>query len=201
MCKPFEGRDVHGMICGRGGAETPDPRPNRNDREGIEMAIEKLQQNFFERHADKMVVGGADECWHWTAAKNGKGYGSVGARGKVRLAHREAYEAIHGENSANGLVVRHRCDVPACVNPAHLELGTVADNNRDMVERGRHGRTAPKGVAHSMAKLTETDVRAIRAEYVRGGSTHNQLGLARRFGVARTVIGRIVNRELWAHIA
>lgn len=162
------------------------------------MASDKLSQNFFERHADKIEYGAPSGCWLWTASTRGKGYGTVWVRGKKRYAHREAYEAVHGAGSANGLIVRHRCDTPLCVNPAHLVIGTVADNNRDMAERGRQ--VTPKGTAHGRAKLTDDDVRAIRAEYVRGSSMHGLRGLARKYGVHRSVIGRIVNRKLWVHM-
>jgi hypothetical protein len=163
------------------------------------MAIDKLAQNFFERHRGKIAFADPNECWPWTAGKGSKGYGRVRARGKARQAHREAYEAEHGPGSATGLVVRHRCDVRACVNPAHLEIGTVADNNRDMMERGRAARQ--KGAANGRSKLTEADARAIRAAYVRGCREHGQYALARRYGVGQTVVGKIVRHKLWGHVS
>lgn len=162
------------------------------------MATEKLTQNFFERHGGKIEFGSPSGCWLWSAAMDGAGYGSVGARGKVRSAHREAFEAEHGENSAVGLVVRHRCDTPLCVNPSHLELGTVADNNRDRDERGRH--VALKGENHGLSKLTKADVLSIRAEYVHGSREFGQCALARRFGVAQSLISQTVHRKTWKHI-
>ena len=153
--------------------------------------------DFFERHRDKIAFAGPDQCWLWTASSRGKGYGQVKARKKTRYPHREAYEAINGEGSADGLVVRHRCDVPLCVNPSHLELGTLADNNRDRDERGRQA----NGESNGRAKLTESDVRTIRASYVRGRSDHNLTALGRRFGVTAKLVSFIVNRQRWGHVA
>lgn len=155
--------------------------------------------SIFDRHRDKIAFAGPDDCWLWSAGVNADGYGSVRAGGAMRRAHRLAYEAVHGEGSAVGLVVRHRCDVPACVNPAHLEIGTPADNVRDRDERGR--RIAPKGEANGRSRLVEADVVAIRSLYVRGCRDLGQPGLARRFGVSQPVIGEIVRRESWGHVA
>jgi len=161
------------------------------------MAAHKLPDTgFFEKHAGKIEYGAPSGCWLWSARIDRYGYGKVRARGTSRLAHREAYEAIHGPGSANGLAVRHKCDVRACVNPDHLLLGTNADNSRDMVERDRQA----KGVANGNAKLTEDDVMTIRAEYVRRSSTHGLVALARRFGVHHTLIGFIVRRVSWTHL-
>lgn len=154
---------------------------------------------FFDRHYDRIEVGAPTGCWLWNGEASRKGYGKVMARGKKRLTHREAYEATHGEGSAEGLVVRHRCDTPACVNPSHLEIGTIADNNRDMIERGRHRYVAHKGEANGSAKLTEADVQAIRATYVPYSDAHNQYVLAAAFGVDRSTIGQIIRRKIWVH--
>lgn len=161
------------------------------------MADTTLAEGFFQRHRAKIKFAGPDECWLWTAYKDGWGYGTVKARGKKRKAHREAYEAEHGVGSADGVMVRHRCDTPACVNPDHLEVGTHAENMRDMDERGRR----VIGEAHGCAKLTEDEVRTIRTIHVPRHRDLGQKALARRFGVAPTQISKIVNRERWAHVA
>lgn len=75
-------------------------------------------------------------CWIWIPPMSKRGYGQLKADGKVWRVHRLSYELYVGA-IPNGLVVRHRCDTPSCVNPDHLILGTQADNMRDMAERGR----------------------------------------------------------------
>ena len=165
-------------------------------KELIEMAKPKIAQNFFDCHSGKIAFAGPDQCWLWTAYRNHKGYGTAWLDGKMQMAHRAAYEATHGEGSIADLIVRHRCDVPACVNPAHLEIGTHADNVRDRDERGRHH--CGRGETHGAAKLTEAEVRTIRTLYVRGHGELGQTGLARRFGVSHALIGFILRRERWA---
>ena len=84
-----------------------------------------------------------DNCWLWRAAKTEKGYGVFAIKGKTHKAHRVAYEALVGPIPA-GLCLLHACDTPACVNPAHLFLGTAADNTADMVAKGRARGGKPK---------------------------------------------------------
>lgn len=82
-------------------------------------------------------VARGDGCWLWCGERNSSGYGRAYVLGnEKRLAHRCAYAIEHGEVPA-GMVVMHTCDNPACVNPAHLQLGTVADNIQDKMAKGR----------------------------------------------------------------
>lgn len=89
---------------------------------------------------------GPDACWIWTASRTAFGYGRILVSPKyVTHAQRVAYELCIGPIPA-GLIVRHKCDNPPCCNPAHLELGTNADNSRDMVARGRAATGSRNGV-------------------------------------------------------
>lgn len=80
-------------------------------------------------------------CWIWRGARNEFGYGTISLRRRAKGAesqrvHRLMWE-MHNGPIPDGLVVRHRCDNPPCVNPDHLEVGTHEQNMQDMAERGR----------------------------------------------------------------
>lgn len=141
-------------------------------------------------------VAKSDDCWIWQASLHKDGYGQLYFHGKFWLAHRFSYTILVGE-IPEGMCVCHNCpggDNPACVNPAHLFLGTHTDNMRDMEAKKRS--LHYKGSSHGRSKLTEQDVIQIRKSH----PEFNQNQLARMYGVTGTNIGAILKRETWTHI-
>lgn len=76
------------------------------------------------------------KCWLWRGATDTKGYGCLGYTGTTTRANRLAWLCFFGE-IPSGLLVCHHCDNPRCCNPFHLFLGTVSDNAKDSVAKGR----------------------------------------------------------------
>ena len=138
---------------------------------------------LIERLWVKVDVRGPDECWPWTASAPG-GYGQLAIKGgSPRRATRLIYELTTGECP---MVVRHACDNPICCNPAHLLGGTHADNNRDMVERGRQTK-----------RLTEEAVIESRRRSRAGEAA---VVLAKEFGVAPSTIAMATSGTTWRHL-
>lgn len=136
------------------------------------------------------------ECWTWTAAIDQKGYGCFMRRGVPTRAHRVAYELTHGPIPP-GLLALHRCDNPPCCNPAHLFLGTHADNVRDMDRKGRRRNTPHHGGHNGMARLTASTVRLIRHERAQGATLSL---LAKRFNVTMSTVSKVALGRSWKHV-
>ncbi|WP_398480889.1 HNH endonuclease, partial [Tardiphaga sp.] len=143
-------------------------------------------------------------CWLWLAAATtgrksvGVGYGVFNSgrkngRSVSVYAHRAAYEAIHGQGTTHGLVVRHSCDMPLCVNPAHLSTGTIKDNADDMVRRGR----SLRGARSPHTRLSEAQVAEIRG--LAGRVRQRDIG--RRFGLTQSAVSRLTRGNRWRHSA
>lgn len=132
-------------------------------------------------------------CWLWTGAINpDSGYGQIGISGRYAYtrpvnAHRIAWELTHG-SIPEGQWVLHHCDVPACVNPDHLFLGTHRDNMQDAARKHRLSVPRP-----SRRKLLEPQRVEIRRRYVAGEANMPQL--AREYNVTKGYIWQIVHRR------
>lgn len=144
------------------------------------------------RLAEHTHVNHATGCHLWLGYRVADGYGHLKVNGIARRVHRIAWEIENGP-IPKGLSVCHKCDVPNCINPRHLFVGTTADNYADMVAKGR--RRVPFGKEHWSARLSEEAVRSIRSD------RRTQQQIADEFGVSRSLVGLIKSGARWAHVA
>jgi len=147
-----------------------------------------------ERFEEKYIPEPNSGCWLWAAAYQLNGYGQFRFNGLHQMAHRVSWQLFRG-NIPAGMHVLHDCDTPACVNPDHLFLGTHADNMADMKDKRRHPGGGVRGSRHPDAKLTESDVVAIRNTV--GLSTYK---LGAIYGVDHSTIWEILKRKKWRHV-
>lgn len=162
------------------------------------MRSKQPEREYFEERCSPEPNSG---CWLWTGPVDKNGYGDITAKHirieapgwkyarKRKKAHRVSWEIHHGP-IPHGFKVLHRCDVPGCVNPEHLFLGTPKDNTADMVAKRRHYH----GDRCASSRLTEEQVLAIR------GSSETQRELAKRYGVHFGTINDIVRHRTWKHL-
>lgn len=136
-------------------------------------------------------------CREWSGNMSGFGYGRFWDGANDVSAHRFSY-ILHYSAIPDGLWVLHKCDNPICTNPEHLFAGTRQDNVDDMIAKNRHRQGhCPAGESNPSAKLTESDVLAIRAMAQAG--TRRKL-IAEQFGVSLPLIEKIISRSVWKHI-
>lgn len=115
-------------------------------------------------------------CKLWQGALSTKGYGVTTRHNKYTLVHRQTYEDAHGPIPP-GLVVRHKCDVRACWEIEHLELGTYQQNTQDMLDRGRarggRPRSIPDETNMAILKLLSEGATQMAAAKAMGVSSHH----------------------------
>jgi len=136
-------------------------------------------------------------CIVWSGAKDRDGYGVTSRNGKWTRAHRAAWSDVHGP-IPEGLLVMHECDNPPCINVEHLKLGTILDNNRDAITKGRRARfsgrrldcTGVRGEQHPVSKVTDKQREEIFALY--HGERLSQAAIAKRYNIGQTGISKIL---------
>jgi hypothetical protein len=140
----------------------------------------------------QVAVTRPDACWAWQGRTNPRrgNYGEFQLRFYRYRSHRTAYFLHYGVDPLENAVC-HKCDNPLCCNPAHLWLGTRADNSADMKAKGRQS----KGEHRKLAKLTNEKAKAIFIAYHRREASSYQL--AAKYGVSSSVILSIARGKTW----
>jgi hypothetical protein len=156
----------------------------------------RLHKSLWDRFHDKFVPDPNSGCWLWTGASKELGYGVIGLGHRedgTAKAHRVAYQLYKGD-IPQGMNVLHSCDLPCCVNPAHLRLGTLSDNSRDCVSRGRHKTPDNRGERATWAKLNAEKVAQIKKRELAGTA------YARLYGVSKSTIYQIWSGRNWSTV-
>ncbi len=164
----------------------------------------KREENIETRFARKVQRSAPDACWEWQGGIANTGYGQMSVRrpdGRWTMenTHRIAWKLVQGAIPA-GQCVLHRCDNRKCVNPAHLFLGTKADNIADMVSKGRQARGEKKPLTTPLSAQCVAAIKAALAPFtgnrVRRGVVRD---LAEKFGVCRASVTNIGKGKTWRH--
>lgn len=152
------------------------------------------QNTSLSRIFDRIVIDDRG-CWLYQGGINSRGYGVVSVKGKSKGTHKVAFELRCGK-IPKGKCVLHRCDVRHCINPDHLFLGTLGENNTDRKRKGRNANR--RGEQNTQAKLTAKDVAAIRHLATTGRFSHQAIG--KMFGIGQQQTSSIISGRAWPHI-
>ena len=124
-------------------------------------------------------------CLEWTGTPSGNGYAYVRLNGESQLVHRAVFKLAIGP-IPTGMVIRHACDTPLCVNPDHLSIGTQAENMADMVERGRQ-----RGPRVPLSPAQQAEIVAAVALYRSGKLGYTHAAIVAGWGVSVTTVKRL----------
>jgi len=138
-------------------------------------------------------------CWIWMAGRRRRGYGAVSVnagfkQNRTLPAHRVVWELYNNKKIPAGMCACHTCDIPECVNPHHIFIGTKGDNTADMIRKKRGIWVG--GEAHYATNLSSENVQDIRVRYAAGGILQREL--AAEYGLDQSAISDIVRGESWA---
>lgn len=159
-----------------------------DQKEAHRRCVEKFMNNI----SPEPLTG----CWLWTAASDQDGYGLGNMLGKHNIKmHRWSFETFVRPIPKEFLIC-HKCDTPACVNPAHLFIGTNSDNQKDSFKKGRKGKhIGARGALNPIAKLTVKEVGLIREAYASGVQ---QWVIAEKYKVTQSTVSNIITNRTWA---
>src|ERR1035437_1873080 len=158
--------------------------------------LESINESFLARFHSKYIKGTLTECWEWFGTINNvTNYGAIStvipSKGNYS-AHRIMWFVTHNNVDPIPLQVLHTCDNRICVNPNHLFLGTIQDNNADKTTKGR--------ARNGSTILTEQQVEEILTELA-SEAAPTQQELANKYGVSRPTISHIAEKTHWKHLS
>jgi hypothetical protein len=153
------------------------------------VSVKTVEQRLFD-NSERIDNG----CRLWLKYVRPNGYAYITLRNPRRTisVHRLAWQLANCREVPLGLCVCHSCDVPTCIEPGHLFLGTKAENNTDRARKGRSHDA--KGEGNNSAKLTSEQVTAIRLDSRGAGP------LSKLYGISRSQAYRIKRGLRWKHV-
>ena len=172
-----------------------------NNENSIKKRKSPPRKSALKRIFEKTIAVTESGCYLFMGATGDYGHGVIWDNDqKLNKAHRVVYRDLVGP-IPEGFFVCHKCDVPCCVNPHHLFIGTAGDNHKDMMNKNRESK--PPRNLHDVgeyrynSKLTEQQVVEMRNRYANGESGYR---LHKEYGINMAVCYRILRRESWKHI-
>lgn len=162
-------------------------KANRGNRM---LLAREVDAPIYDRLIAAADIGGSGACWPMRSALNQDGYAHLKVRGRRVGAHRLMFGLFNPGMPAP--VVRHTCNNPACINPAHLRGGSQLENIADRVNCNRNGDL--RGQRNGRAVLGPQDI-----DYIRS-SSGSGAAIARELGVSKVQVCRIRRGEAWKHI-
>ena len=159
----------------------------------MKLSYRKKGRSVEQRFLDFAYPEPNSGCWIWVGHCTTSGYGrfNIGS-GHFVQAHRFSWEMANKAQIPADLLACHKCDVRCCVNPDHIFIGTYSDNANDMHAKGRNN--TPRGERHARARLTEMDVKAIRADQ----RPLDEIG--RQYGFDKQYVWKIKRGWHWRHV-
>ena len=145
---------------------------------------DKQKERFIRKCNQHPFNNPGSTCIEWIGSKQKANYGHIRIDKKLQLAHRLSWAIYNNQEIPEGLVIRHDCDNPSCVNPNHLRLGTQKNNMEDRMQREKY---------QANIKLDDDTIRQIRLLYADSDFTQKQL--AKAFNTSQQHVRRIINYE------